>query len=158
MKVLVDRYKKDHDDYKSILATALADRLAEAFAERMHELARKELWGYAPQEDLDEEAFIQCRYRGIRPAPGYPACPDHTEKTLLFELLDVEKNAGISLTENYAMMPASSVSGVYFAHPQSKYFALGAINRDQVQDYALRKKMDVREVEKWLGPNLGYKS
>ena len=158
LKVLVDRYKKDHDDYKSILATALADRLAEAFAERMHELARKELWGYAPQEDLDEEAFIQCRYRGIRPAPGYPACPDHTEKTLLFELLDVEKNAGISLTENYAMMPASSVSGVYFAHPQSKYFALGAINRDQVQDYALRKKMDVREVEKWLGPNLGYKS
>ena len=157
LETLVQKYKKDHDDYKSIMATSLADRLAEAFAERMHELARKELWGYAPDEDLDEEAFIQCRYRGIRPAPGYPACPDHTEKTLLFDLLGSEKEIGISLTENFAMTPASSVSGIYFAHPESKYFALGAVDQDQIREYALRKNMAVAEIEKWLGPNLGYK-
>jgi 5-methyltetrahydrofolate--homocysteine methyltransferase len=156
LDALVDRYKKDHDDYKSILVTALADRLAEAFAERMHELTRKELWGYAPDEALDEEAFIQCRYRGIRPAPGYPACPDHTEKRLLFDLLNVEAHTGIRLTENFAMLPGSSISGIYFSHPDSKYFALGAINKDQVEEYALRKNMDIQEVEKWLGPNLGY--
>ena len=157
LDAIVERYKKDHDDYQGILATALADRLAEAFAERMHELTRKELWGYAPDEDLDEEAFMQCRYRGIRPAPGYPACPDHTEKVSLFELLDTVKSTGIYLTENYAMSPASSVSGIYFAHPESKYFALGAIDRDQVEEYAARKNMSVKEIEKWLSPNLGYK-
>ncbi|MCK5012643.1 MAG: methionine synthase [Candidatus Omnitrophica bacterium] len=157
LKDLVERYKKDHDDYKCILATALADRLVEAFAERMHELVRKQYWGYAPDEELDEEAFIQCRYRGIRPAPGYPACPDHTEKSQLFDLLDVQKNTGITLTESYAMMPASSVSGIYFAHPDSKYFWLGDICRDQVEDYAARKGMAVKEVEKWLSPYLGYK-
>ncbi len=153
---LVARYKSEHDDYKGIMATALADRLAEAFAERMHELVRKKFWGYASDENLDEEAFLQCRYRGIRPAPGYPACPDHTEKSLLFDLLGVEKNTGITLTENYAMIPASSVSGIYFAHPESKYFWLGNICRDQVEDYAARKGMEVKEVEKWLSPYLGY--
>jgi 5-methyltetrahydrofolate--homocysteine methyltransferase len=156
LDVLVEQYQRDHDDYKAIMATALADRLAEAFAERLHELTRKQFWGYAPDEDLDEEAVLQCRYRGIRPAPGYPACPDHTEKRALFDLLEVEAKAGIALTENYAMIPASSVSGIYFAHPDSKYFALGAIVKDQVEDYAARKKMTVAEVEKWLGPNLGY--
>ncbi len=157
LEKLVAKYKKDHDDYKSILATALADRLAEAFAERMHELVRKEYWGYAPDEDLGEEAFIQCRYRGIRPAPGYPACPDHTEKTQLFDLLGVQKRAGITLTESYAMIPASSVSGIYFAHPKAKYFWLGDVDRDQIQEYAARKGEAVEEVEKWLSPYLGYK-
>ena len=156
LDVLVEKYKKDNDDYNSILATALADRLVESFAERMHELTRKQFWGYAPDENLTIEDFNQCRYRGIRPAPGYPACPDHTEKSLLFELLEVEANAGITLTENYAMIPASSVSGIYFAHPQSKYFALGNIAKDQVKDYAARKEMSVEEVEKWLSPHLGY--
>ena len=154
---LVAQYKKDNDDYKAILATALADRLAEAFAERMHELVRKQFWGYAPDENLDDEAFMQCRYRGIRPAPGYPACPDHTEKMELFDLLGVQKNVGITLTENYAMIPASSVSGIYFAHPDSKYFWLGDICRDQVEDYAARKGIEVGEVQKWLSPYLGYK-
>jgi 5-methyltetrahydrofolate--homocysteine methyltransferase len=157
LSALVAKYNKDHDDYNSILATALADRLAESFAERMHELTRKQYWGYAPDENLTIEDFNQCRYRGIRPAPGYPACPDHTEKSLLFDLLEVEANAGITLTENYAMIPASSVSGIYFAHPQSKYFALGSISKDQIDDYARRKKMSVAEVEKWLSPYLAYK-
>jgi len=157
LDALVEKYKKDHDDYNAIMATALADRLAEAFAERMHELTRKEFWGYAPDENLTKENMIQCRYLGIRPAPGYPACPDHTEKSLLFDLLEVEPTTGITLTENYAMIPASSVSGIYFAHPLSKYFALGNISKDQVEDYAARKKMKITEVEKWLSPNLGYK-
>ena len=124
----------------------------------MHELVRKQFWGYAPDENLTVEDFNQCRYRGIRPAPGYPACPDHTEKTLLFDLLGVEASIGITLTENYAMIPASSVSGMYFSHPQSKYFALGTICKDQIMDYAKRKGMDAREVEKWLNPYLGYKT
>ena len=157
LKELVASYKSENDDYKAILATALADRLAEAFAERMHELVRKQFWGYAPDENLDDEAFMQCRYRGIRPAPGYPACPDHTEKMELFDLLGVQKNVGITLTENYAMIPASSVSGIYFAHPDSKYFWLGDICRDQVEDYATRKGIEVGEVQKWLSPYLGYK-
>ncbi|MBN1870803.1 MAG: methionine synthase [Candidatus Omnitrophica bacterium] len=156
LKELTAKYKGEHDDYKKILATALSDRLAEAFAERMHELVRRQFWAYAPDEHLDEEAFFQGRYRGIRPAPGYPACPDHTEKSQLFDLLAVQKNIGVTLTESYAMIPASSVSGLYFAHPESKYFWLGDINRDQVEDYAGRKRMEVAEVERWLGPNLGY--
>jgi len=154
---LVRHYKKDHDDYQAILATALADRLAEAFAERVHALTRKQWWGYAPDEKLEAEAIRQCRYRGIRPAPGYPACPDHTEKTLLFNLLDVQANTGMVLTENYAMIPAASVSGIYFAHPQAKYFSLGDIAKDQVEDYAVRKNRPLAEMEKWLTPNLGYK-
>ncbi|MBI5415943.1 MAG: methionine synthase [Candidatus Omnitrophica bacterium] len=154
---LVKKFEAGHDDYKSIMAKALADRLAEAFAERMHELTRKKFWGYAPDENLDNEELVRGRYRGIRPAHGYPACPDHTEKAVLFKLADVEKNTGISLTENFAMSPAASVSGLYFAHPGARYFAVGKIGRDQVEDYAARKKMPVEEVERWLGPNLGYR-
>jgi len=148
--------EKKENDYHIIMIKALADRLAEAFAETMHELTRKKLWGYAPQESLDNEALIRCAYRGIRPAHGYPACPDHTEKSLLFDLLQVEKNTGITLTENYAMIPAASICGLYFAHPKSKYFALGKINKDQIEDYAARKSMSVPTVEKWLAPYLGY--
>ena len=135
---------------------ALADRLAEAFAERMHEIVRKELWGYAADEDLDNEALIKEKYQGIRPAPGYPACPDHTEKTALFSLLDGEANTGVSLTENFAMTPAASVSGWYFSHPESKYFGLGKIDKDQVEDIASRKGMTLSEMERWLAPNLSY--
>ena len=153
---LIERYKNDHDDYKEIMVKALADRLAEAFAELMHEKVRKELWGYAANEKFDNEALIREKYQGIRPAPGYPACPDHTEKRLLFDLLEVEKNAGIELTDSFAMYPAAAVSGFYFAHPESKYFGLGKIAKDQVEDYARRKEMTVEEMERWLAPNLGY--
>ncbi|MBI4397544.1 MAG: methionine synthase [Candidatus Omnitrophica bacterium] len=153
---LVRKFETEHDDYHSIMAKALADRLAEAFAERLHERVRKEFWGYAMSEQLDNEALIREKYRGIRPAPGYPASPDHTEKKTLFELLHAEKNAGVQLTENYAMYPAASVSGLYFAHPQSKYFAVGKIARDQAEDYARRKGLSLRETERWLAPNLGY--
>lgn len=153
---LIDQYKKDHDDYKEIMVKALADRLAEAFAELMHAKVRRELWGYAKDESLANDELIKEKYQGIRPAPGYPACPDHTEKRSLFNLLDVEKNTGIELTESFAMYPASSVSGFYFSHPNSKYFGLGKIGRDQVDDYAKRKQMSVEEVEKWLAPNLSY--
>ena len=153
---LVAKFEADHDDYNSIMAKALADRLAEAFAEKMHELVRREYWGYAKDEHLSSEDMIKEKYQGIRPAPGYPACPDHTEKWTLFKLLDAEKNTGMYLTESLAMMPASSVSGFYFAHPQSKYFGLGKITKDQVEDYAQRKKMNLEEVERWLNPNLGY--
>ncbi|MEJ2106266.1 MAG: methionine synthase [Acidiferrobacteraceae bacterium] len=152
----VAAFEADHDDYSAILLKALADRLAEAFAERLHERVRKEFWGYAADEELDNEGLIRERYRGIRPAPGYPACPDHTEKELLWKLLDVEQNAGISLTESYAMVPTAAVSGVYFAHPESRYFAVGKINRDQVEDYAQRKGLTLSEAERWLAPNLGY--
>jgi 5-methyltetrahydrofolate--homocysteine methyltransferase len=145
-----------HDDYGAILVKALADRLAEASAERAHEIVRKSLWGYASDETLDNEALIQESYRGIRPAPGYPACPDHTEKRTLFELLDAKRRIGVSLTESCAMLPASSVSGWYFAHPRSKYFGVGRIGRDQVEDYARRKGWTVAEAERWLAPNLGY--
>jgi 5-methyltetrahydrofolate--homocysteine methyltransferase len=148
-------FERDHDDYSSILAKALGDRLAEAFAEMAHKRARAD-WGYGRNEDLDTDALIRERYRGIRPAPGYPACPDHTEKRTLFTLLDAGTNAGISLTETCAMMPASSVSGLYFSHREARYFAVGRIGRDQAEDYAARKGMSLVEVERWLAPNLGY--
>ena len=154
---LAAQFEREHDDYKSILVKALADRLAEAFAERMHQLVRMKFWGYAPDENLSNEDLIHCRYTGIRPAPGYPACPDHTEKETLFDLLGVEKTAGIHLTENFAMTPAASVCGIYFSHPDAKYFWLGDIDKDQAVDYAGRKKWDVKTAERWLGPNLGYK-
>jgi 5-methyltetrahydrofolate--homocysteine methyltransferase len=152
---LCKRFDKDHDDYNSIMAKALADRLAEAFAEFLHKRVREE-WGYGKSERLTNDELIREQYRGIRPAPGYPACPDHTEKRLLFDLLSVEKNAGIMLTESYAMLPAAAVSGFYFAHPEAKYFAVGKIGKDQVEDYARRKGMDLRTVERWLSPNLNY--
>jgi 5-methyltetrahydrofolate--homocysteine methyltransferase len=144
------------DDYSAIMVKALADRLAEAFAEMLHERVRKDFWGYAAGENLDNESLIGEKYIGIRPAPGYPACPDHTLKQTLFEQMEVEKNTGIKLTESLAMYPASSVSGFYFAHPQSKYFGLGKIAKDQVEEYAKRKGESVEWVEKWLAPNLGY--
>ena len=153
---LVAEFEKDHDDYNSIMAKALADRLAEAFAEKMHELIRKDYWGYAKTEQLDTVELIKEEYQGIRPAPGYPACPDHTEKITLFELLKAEDNAHMHLTESLAMTPAASVSGFYFAHPQSRYFGLGKISKDQVEDYAKRKNMSVETVERWLGPNINY--
>ena len=135
---------------------ALADRLAEAFAELMHERVRKEFWAYDKDEELTNQQIIKEEYKGIRPAPGYPACPDHTEKPALWDLLDADKNSGVSLTETHAMYPAASVSGWYFSHPDSCYFAVGKINKDQVEDYAQRKNMDVTEAEGWLAPNLGY--
>ncbi len=153
---LADHYDQQHDDYNSILVKALADRLAEAFAERMHEKVRKELWGYASSEQLDNQQLIKEAYQGIRPAPGYPACPDHTEKATLFRLLDAERHTGVSLTESFAMTPAASVSGWYFAHPQSKYFGVGKIDRDQVTDLAQRKGMSQQQLERWLAPNLSY--
>jgi 5-methyltetrahydrofolate--homocysteine methyltransferase len=156
MEQLVARYEKAHDDYHAIMVKALADRLAEAFAELLHWRVRREFWGYAPDEQLSPEEILQEKYRGIRPAPGYPACPDHTEKTTLFELLRVSEHTDIRLTENFAMHPAASVSGYYFAHPQSRYFAVGCIGKDQVMDYARRKGMDVKTVEKWLASILGY--
>ncbi|HEX3770037.1 MAG TPA: vitamin B12 dependent-methionine synthase activation domain-containing protein, partial [Polyangiaceae bacterium] len=155
LKELVAKYKGELDDYNAIMAEALADRLAEAFAECLHKRVRDE-WGYGRQEDLTKEDLIGEKYRGIRPAAGYPACPDHTEKGPLWRLLDVEKNAGMLLTESYAMWPGSSVSGLYFAHPEARYFTLGKIDRDQVVDYQARKGMTIGEVERWLGPNLNY--
>ncbi len=152
---LAKQFEKDHDDYNSIMTKALADRLAEAFAEYLHKRARED-WGYGKTENLTTEDLIREQYRGIRPAAGYPACPDHTEKGLLWQLLDAERQTGIRLTESYAMWPASSVSGLYFAHPEAKYFGVGKINRDQVLDYHLRKGMDLRVVERWLSPNLNY--
>jgi 5-methyltetrahydrofolate--homocysteine methyltransferase len=152
---LARRFEADHNDHGSILAKALADRLAEAFAERLHEQARRE-WGYGGSECLSKAELIHEKYRGIRPAPGYPACPDHTEKAILFELLDARATAGIELTESYAMLPAASVSGLYFASPHARYFSVDRITRDQVEDYARRKGMAVAEVERWLAPNLGY--
>jgi 5-methyltetrahydrofolate--homocysteine methyltransferase len=156
LEALVDKYKKDQDDYSEIMAKALADRLAEAFAELMHEKVRKEYWGYASGENLTEEQLIKEEYLGIRPAPGYPACPDHTEKQIIFDLLDAEAKAGIKLTESFAMYPASSVSGYCFASPESKYYGLGKIDRDQVTEYAKRKGMDLKEIERWLAPVLAY--
>jgi 5-methyltetrahydrofolate--homocysteine methyltransferase len=155
VEALCAKYEKDHDDYNSIMTKALADRLAEAFAEWLHKQVRLE-WGYGKAEELTTEDLIRERYRGIRPAPGYPACPDHTEKRTLFDLLDAEAASGVTLTESFAMLPAASVSGLYFAHPQAKYFAVGKINRDQVEDYAIRKKLPVSEIERWLAPNLNY--
>jgi len=149
-------FTRDQDDYNAILFKALADRLAESFAERMHQRVRREFWGYDPGENLTNEQLITEQYRGIRPAPGYPACPDHTEKALLWRLLDADKNAGVQLTESFAMWPAAAVSGFYFAHPQAAYFGVGKIERDQVEDYARRKGMDLATMERWLAPNLNY--
>ncbi|MEA2867715.1 MAG: 5-methyltetrahydrofolate--homocysteine methyltransferase, partial [Bradyrhizobium sp.] len=154
--IIADRFKNANDDYSSILCKALADRLAEAFAERMHARVRREFWGYAPDEALKPDELLLEQYAGIRPAPGYPAQPDHTEKATLFRLLDAENTAGVKLTESYAMWPGSSVSGLYFSHPESFYFGVGKIERDQVEDYAARKGMTVAETERWLAPVLNY--
>jgi 5-methyltetrahydrofolate--homocysteine methyltransferase len=152
---LARRFEREHDDYNAIMVKALADRLAEAFTELLHERVRRE-WGYEPEEGFTNEELIAEKYRGIRPAFGYPACPDHTEKEVLWELLGANE-VGITLTDHFAMQPAASVSGLYLAHPQSRYFAVGPIDRDQVEDYARRKKKPVAEVERWLQPNLGYR-
>jgi 5-methyltetrahydrofolate--homocysteine methyltransferase len=152
----VQRFEKDHDDYSAIILKALADRLAEASAEFLHERVRRELWGYAADEQLSNDELINEKYAGIRPAPGYPACPDHTEKKKLWQLLDVEASIGLKLTDSYAMYPTAAVSGFYFSHPDSRYFSVGKIDRDQLLSYAERKGMSVVEAEKWLMPNLGY--
>jgi 5-methyltetrahydrofolate--homocysteine methyltransferase len=150
------RFKADHDDYSDILLKALADRLAEAFAERLHERVRKTLWGYAPEEALSNEELVREKYRGIRPAPGYPACPDHSQKPELFRLLNAGQNAGIQLTESFAMIPTSAVSGYYFAHPDAQYFGVARIGKDQVEDYAARRGVSLEQAERWLRPNIGY--
>jgi 5-methyltetrahydrofolate--homocysteine methyltransferase len=147
-------FEADHDDYSAILLTAIADRLAEAFAERLHERVRRELWGYASSETLDNEALISESFQGIRPAPGYPACPDHTELATIFQLLQAHDRAGIELTESMAMLPAASVSGLYLWHPQARYFGVGRIDRDQLEDYASRKGWSIVDAERWLAPNL----
>jgi 5-methyltetrahydrofolate--homocysteine methyltransferase len=152
----VAEFERAHDDYNSILLKALADRFAEAGAEYLHARMRREWWGYATEEQLDNDALIAERYQGIRPAPGYPACPDHTEKATLWRLLNVEKETGIALSESFAMLPAASVSGWYFAHPDARYFSVGKIGADQVEDYARRKGLSVPTVERWLAANLGY--
>ena len=149
------RFEAEHDDYSAILIKALADRLAEAFAEYLHQRVRQE-WGYGSSESLTNDELISESYRGIRPAPGYPACPDHTEKRTLFDLLDAESTAGITLTESFAMIPAASVSGLYFAHPAARYFAVDRLTRDQIENYAHRKGMSISDIERWLSPNLGY--
>jgi 5-methyltetrahydrofolate--homocysteine methyltransferase len=152
----VARFEADHDDYNAILLKALADRLAEALAERLHQRVRTELWGYAPEESLDAEGLIRERYRGIRPAPGYPACPEHSEKATLFRLLDAERHTGLQLTESFAMYPAAAVSGLYFSHPGSQYFVVGRLSREQVADYARRKGVPLAQAERWLASNLDY--
>jgi 5-methyltetrahydrofolate--homocysteine methyltransferase len=152
---LAEQFEKDHDQYNAIMAKALADRLAEAFAEYLHQRARAD-WGYGKAEKLTPQDLIAEKYRGIRPAPGYPACPDHTEKPTIFQLLGVEEATGIKLTESFAMFPAASVCGLYFAHSEARYFAVHTIGKDQVESYAARKRMKVSELEKWLGPILGY--
>jgi len=151
---LASQYEKENNDYSALMVKALADRLAEAFAERLHERVRREYWGYASEEMLDKEALIKEKYRGIRPAPGYPACPEHSDKTRIFDLLAVDGNIGMSLTESFAMLPAASVSGFYFAHPESRYFAVGKINDDQVDDYAKRMGLSDQEARRLLMPNL----
>lgn len=155
LKEIVEKFKADHDDYNAIMAEALADRLAEAFAEFLHKRVREE-WGFGKAEKLSTADLIDEKYRGIRPAAGYPACPDHTEKAILWNLLDAEKNTGIKLTESFAMWPGSSVSGLYFAHPESKYFAVGKLGKDQIEDLAKRKGKSLSEMERWLGPWLNY--
>jgi len=156
MEERIKQFEDDHDDYSAIMLKALADRLAEAFAERLHQRVRKEFWGYDSDEKLENEDLIAEKYQGIRPAPGYPACPDHTEKPLIWELLKVEENTGIKLTESYAMYPTAAISGIYFSHPESRYFGLGKINKDQVEDYSHRKGMNKAQIERWLAPNLGF--
>ncbi|MGL4708256.1 MAG: vitamin B12 dependent-methionine synthase activation domain-containing protein, partial [Aeromonas veronii] len=153
-EAIANAYKADHDDYNAILIQAVCDRLAEAFAEYLHQQVRKEHWGYVPDEALSNEELIRENYQGIRPAPGYPACPEHTEKGSIWELLEVEQAIGMTLTESYAMWPGAAVSGWYFSHPESKYFAVAQIQQDQVEDYATRKGMTLAEAERWLGPNL----
>jgi len=152
----VAEFEKQNDDYNAILLKALADRLAEAFAELLHARVRREFWGYAADETLDNDALIAEKYRGIRPAPGYPACPEHSEKGPLFELLQAPQNAGITITESFAMLPTAAVSGFYFSHPQAQYFATGKIDRDQVADYARRKGWSLEEAERWLAPVINY--
>jgi 5-methyltetrahydrofolate--homocysteine methyltransferase len=155
-KERVEAFKSANDDYNAILLEALADRLAEAFAERLHQRVRKEFWGHDADEHLNNEDLIAEKYRGIRPAPGYAACPEHTEKATLFKLLDAETNTGMCLTESMAMWPGASVSGWYYAHPQSQYFVLGRIGKDQMSSYAERKHWPLKDAEKWLAANLGY--
>jgi 5-methyltetrahydrofolate--homocysteine methyltransferase len=157
LEELVRRFKAGHDDYSAIMAEALADRLAEALAEMLHERARRD-WGYGAAERLSKDELIAEKYRGIRPAAGYPSCPDHTEKATLWRLLGAEEAAGIRLTESFAMWPAASVSGLYFSHPEARYFAVDLVTRDQVEDYARRKGMPQKEVERWLAPNLAYEA
>jgi 5-methyltetrahydrofolate--homocysteine methyltransferase len=152
----VAAFEKVFDDYSAILLKALADRFAEALAEHMHRVVRTDLWGYAPDEALPNDVLIAEGYRGIRPAPGYPACPDHSEKTALFELLDAGNNAGMALTSGFAMTPAAAVSGYYFAHPRSQYFVVGKLGKEQVEDYAKRKGVSLAQTERWLAPNLDY--
>jgi 5-methyltetrahydrofolate--homocysteine methyltransferase len=156
MEDRIKAFEDDHDDYSAIMLKALADRFAEAFAERLHQRVRQEFWGYSSDNGLDNNALIAEKYQGVRPAPGYPACPDHTEKPMLWKLLNVEKNTGITLTDSYAMYPTAAVSGWYFSHPDSRYFGLGKVNKDQIENYAKRKGMSLQEVERWLAPNLGY--
>jgi 5-methyltetrahydrofolate--homocysteine methyltransferase len=150
------RFEQDYDDYSAILLKAVADRLAEAMAERMHERVRTEFWGYVPDENFTNEELIRENYQGIRPAPGYPACPEHTEKATLWNLLEPEENIGLKLTESFAMVPTAAVSGWYFSHPEARYFGTGKIQKDQVEDYARRKGMKVEEAERWLAPILAY--
>ena len=152
----IEHFDNKNDTYNSILLKAIADRLVEAFAEYCHEQVRIHHWGYAPDEQLNNDALIKEHYRGIRPAPGYPACPDHREKQKLFALLQVPQRVGMELTESCAMMPASSVSGYYFSHPDARYFGVGKIGRDQVESYANRQQVSLEETEKWLAPNLNY--
>jgi 5-methyltetrahydrofolate--homocysteine methyltransferase len=155
-EAVVERFKRANDDYSSIMAKALADRLAEALAERMHQRARREFWAYAADETLPSSELIAEKYRGIRPAPGYPAQPDHSEKATIFRLLDGEREIGVKLTESFAMWPGASVCGLYFSHPESHYFGVGRIERDQVEDYAKRKGWTIAQAEKWLAPILNY--
>ncbi|MFW6368779.1 MAG: vitamin B12 dependent-methionine synthase activation domain-containing protein, partial [Spirochaetota bacterium] len=156
LEKVVAEHKANQDDYSEILAKVLADRLAEAFAEHLHELVRKELWGYAPDEDLSKEELLHIRYRGIRPAPGYPPCPDHTEKQIMWDLLKADEQIGVHLTESCMMMPPASVSAFCYAHPDSKYFSVGKVAKDQVEDYAARKGTSVDETERWLRSVLAY--
>ena len=152
----VERFEAEHDDYSAILLKALADRLAEALAEFMHKRVRREFWAYDKDEQFSNDELIAEKYRGIRPAPGYPACPDHTEKAKLWSLLDVDSSIDLRLTDSFAMFPTAAVSGFYFSHPEARYFSVGKVSRDQVESYAARKEMDLGEVERWLSPNLGY--
>ena len=152
----VEQFKAEHDDYSAIMIEAVADRLAESFAEWLHKYVRTTLWGYVPDEALDNEALIGEKYKGIRPAPGYPACPEHSQKETIWRLLDVNENTGIVLTDGYAMWPGAAVSGFYFSHPESRYFVLGRVAKDQVRDYANRVGWTLEEAERWIGPNLGY--
>ena len=152
----VARFEADHDDYNAILLKSLADRLAETLAEHLHQRVRTEFWGYAPDEALEVEAIIDEQYRGIRPAPGYPACPEHSEKATLFRMLDAERNAGMQLTESFAMLPTAAVSGYYFSHPRSQYFVVGRVSKEQAEDYARRKGVSLAQAERWLAANLDY--